>query len=205
MRHFFTTRVATTLLLITLVTGSCTVVGTLNPIYSNPKEFVIKKELVGKWVDTKDMSGHLIVDTLVSDLPKSYNLYMISKNDEGKIKDTTHFVGHLINNNGSYFLECWYNIDYDLVDLVIPRHFLANISFIGKNRIEFSFPDAERLIKLIDEKKLQLNYAERSEGKEDNEKSFLITNKTPALRRAFNAMKKYPELFKDKVTLTRSE
>ena len=193
------------LLLIIVVAGSCTVVGTLNPIYTNPKEFIIKRELVGKWIDTKDMSGHLIVDTLVKDFPKSYNLYMISKTDEEKDKDTTHFVGHLVNNNGSYFLECWYNIDYDIVDLVIPRHFIAKISFVDKDKIEFSFPDAERLIKLIDEKKLQLNYVEKSEGERDKNVSFLITNKSPSLRHAFNDIKKYPELFKDKVTLTRLE
>lgn len=195
------------LLLIIIVTGSCTVVGTLNPIYTNPKEFIIKRELVGKWIDTKDMTGHLIVDTLVKDFPKSYNLYMISKTDEEKDKDndTTHFIGHLVNNNGSYFLECWYNIDYDIVDLVIPRHFIAKISFVDKDKIEFSFPDAERLIKLIDDKKLQLNYVEKMEGERDKNVSFLITNKSPSLRHAFNGIKKYPELFKDKVTLTRSE
>jgi hypothetical protein len=204
MKYFITTRIATMLLLIMLVTGSCTVVGTLNPIYTNPKEFIIKKELVGKWVDSKDKSGHLIVDTFVNDYPKSYNLYMISKKDN-ESTDTTHFVGHLVNNSGSYFLECWYKIGYDMDDLVIPRHFIAKISFTGKDKLQFSFPDSERLIKLIDEKKLQLNYAEKIEGEGDKNISFLITNKSPALRNAISKMNKYPELFKDKVTLTRSE
>lgn len=204
MKHFIKTRVAIMLSLIMIAATSCTVVGTLNPIYTNPKEFVIKKELVGKWIDPKDKNGHLIVDTLVTDHPKSYNLYMITKED-GELTDTTHFVGHLVNNGGSYFLECWYEIEYDRVDLVIPRHFIAKISFTGKDKIEFSFPDAERLIKLINEKKLQLNYAEKVEGDGDKDVSFLITNKSPALRHAVNDMKKYPELFKDKVTLTRSE
>lgn len=192
------------LILATITTVSCTVVGTLNPIYTNPKDFIIKKELLGKWVDPKDLNGHLIVDTFVRDNPKSYNLYMVSKeNDE--FTDTTHFIGHLVNNGGSYFLECWYKVDFDKVDLVIPRHFIAKISFTGKDKIEFSFPDADRLIKLINEKKLPLNYAEKVEGEGNKNVSFLITSKSPALQYALTEMKKYPELFKDKVSLTRSK
>lgn len=203
MKHN-TSRVTIILILITIATGSCTVVGTLNPIYTNPKDFILKKELVGKWIDLNDVNGHLIVDTPGRDHPGSYTISMVAK-EKDEISDTTRFMGHLVNDGGSYFLECWYEIDYDRVDLVIPRHFIAKISFTGKDKVEFSFPDAERLIKLINEKKLRLNYAEKVEGKGDKNVSFLITSKSPALRSALTEMKKYPELFKDKVTLTRSK
>ncbi|HET9744606.1 MAG TPA: hypothetical protein VFP97_02770 [Chitinophagaceae bacterium] len=203
MKHS-TSRVTIMLIVISIATVSCTVVGTLNPIYTNPKDFIIKKELVGKWIDPKDVNDFLIIDTFVKDHPKSYRLSMVSKtNDE--LTDTTHFIGHLVNNGGSYFLECWYEVDFDKVDLLIPRHFIAKISFIGKDKIEFAFPDAELLIKLINEKKLALNYAEKVEGDGDKSVSFLITNKSSALRYALTEMKKYPELFRDKITLVHSE
>lgn len=205
MKHFFTSRIVTSLLLIMFATSSCTVVGTLHPIYNNPNEFVIKKELVGKWIDPKDADGYFIVDTFSAPSERGYEITFIADEPDGEVNDTLHFLGHLLNSNGSFFMECWYYVDGKIADLAIPRRFLAKISFPDKDKIELSFPDADRLLKLINDKKLQLTYTEQTKDFEPEHKSFLITDKTPALQKALTEIKKYPELFKDKFTLTRSE
>ena len=205
MNQFFTTRIATSVLLIMVVTSSCTVIGTLHPIYNNPNEFIIKKELVGKWIDPKDADGYFIVDTFSAPTEKGYEITFISNEPDGEINDTLQFIGHLAQSNGLFFMECWYYVDGKIADLAIPRRFLAKISFPGKDKIELSFPDADRLIKMIDEKKLQLNYTIQTKDFAVENKSFLITDKTVALQKALIEIKKYPELFKDKITLTRSE
>lgn len=193
------------LLFAVLAFSSCTVVGTLHPIYNDPEDFVIKKELVGKWIDPKDADGYFLVDTFIALSQKSYEITFISNEPDGEVNDTLHFIGHLVNSKGSFFMECWYYVDGKIADLAIPRHFLAKISFPDKDKIELSFPDGDRLIRMIDEKKLQLKYTVQTKDFVKKDNSFLITDNTAALQKALTEIKKHPELFKDKFILTRSE
>ena len=69
--------------------------------------------------------------------------------------------------------------------------------------MEVNFVDGEKLIKLINQKKLQLTYAKQKTGTESF--SYLILDKSPVLQKAIMDLKKYPEVFSDKTTLVRSE
>lgn len=195
-------KVTTLLFIIIITASSCTVVGTLYPVFNNEKDFVLNKGLEGRWIDPTDRKSYLLIKAN-EDL-KQYDIFFINSN-QNKPEDTAHFKGHLIANNDSYYLECWYNVESEIGDLVVARHFMIKAFFLSKNKIEFGFPDAERLIQLINEKKLQLQYAELEENSQPKNTSFLILDKSPVLQKAFMDMKKYPELFKDKVTLTRSK
>lgn len=82
---------------------------------------------------------------------------------------------------------------------MIPRHFIIRLSFPGENILEMAAPDTEELIKLIDQKKFLLQYANL---KKDD---YLILDKPAVLQKGFAESKKYPMLFKDKTVLHRLE
>lgn len=200
MKQYFSTKAAFLMLLMIMVASSCTVVGTLYPVYDNEKSYIIKNELVGKWSDPDDKKSHILIKA--DESVKAYTFSVVEKNDDNTV-DTTKFIGHLVNSNGTYFLEYWYQLHEDLKDLAVVRHFIAKINFAGKDKLELNFIEGERLVKLIDEKKLQLTYAKQKAGVESY--SYLILDKSPVLQKAVAELKKYPDVFSDKVTLVRSE
>ena len=196
MKQYFSTKTVFLMLLITVAISSCTVVGTLYPVYDNEKNYVIKNELIGKWSDTDDKKSNISITA--NESTNDYSISVIEKNDD----DTEHaskFAAHMVNNNGIYFLEYWYQLEEDAKDLAVVRHFIAKINFAGKDKLELNFIDGEKLMKLIDQKKLQLTYAKQKTGAESF--SYLILDKSPVLQKAITDLKKYPEVFSDKVIL----
>ena len=200
MKHFNKTRIAVMLLLLMITTASCTVVGTLNPIYNNQKSFVVKDELAGKWQDAKDKKGHILIEK--ADEQKQYKISVIDVSDDGK-EETQHFAGHLVNDKGIYFLEYWYDLDDDLKAFAVVRHFIVKVNFTNNNKLELNFMDGEQLIRLIDQKRLQLTYAKENSANDNF--NYLILDKSAVLQKAMTELKKYPEVFSDKTTLIRSE
>jgi hypothetical protein len=200
MKHLIKTRVAIMLLLSTMATASCTVVGTLNPIYDSEKSFVVNDGLSGKWTDAEDKKGYIFIEK-ANEL-KEYKISVTDIDDDEK-EETHYFIGHLINDKGLYFLEYWYDLDDNLKAFAVVRHFIAKINFTSKNKLEVDFIDGEKLVKLIDQKKLQLIYAKEKADKDNF--SYLILDKSPGLQKAVADLKKYPEVFSDKATLIRSE
>lgn len=182
--------------------SSCTVIGTLYPIYDNEKEYIIKKELAGKWMDNEDSSSYMFIDTTASGFNKLYKIYSIYIDRETGIEDTTRLLGHLVNSNGWYFLEYWYDLKKDLRDFMVVRHFVVKVTIHNKNEVELNFPDAEKLIGLIDQKKIQLTYA-KEEFNSPDEDYYMILDKPPVLRRALAETKKYPKLYTTKVIFFR--
>ena len=200
-KHFFLL-----LLAIAVTTASCKVVNNLYPISENENDFLLKKELIGKWKDIKDSSGYCQVDTAVGSGKKLYLATIVSRNEKNKsIMDTTNFWVRLIQIERSYFMDCQLDIensfpqkkdDYD--QWLIARHFIYKISFNGADQIELSYPDPDKLLQLIDENKIHLSYYKLIE---DN---YLILNKPTELQAALKESQHYSSvLYKEKDTLIR--
>jgi hypothetical protein len=189
-----------------LLASSCKVVGTLYPISRNEKDFIFKKELIGKWGDSRDSSGYYSVDTVSGKNGKLYQIKTVFTNNEKNTADTNRFRAILVMISGWYYLDCWFdlenefnNIDKNYEDWLIARHFIFRLSFPGTDKLEMVAPDGDELIKLIDQKKIIANYANL---KKDD---YLILDKPAILQRAFAESKKYPLLYKDKNVLHKLE
>jgi len=200
MKHLFTIKFCALLLVVASCT-SCTVVGTLYPVYDNEKNYVMKAELIGNWQDPGDKKGKITISA--DEIPKQYRIAVINFDDDNNTSDTLIFNGHLEYNYGTYYLEYWYQLNNDYKDLAVVRHFIAKINFAGKDKLEANFVDGEKLIKLIDQKKLQLTYAKQKTGEQSF--NYLILDKSSVLQKAISDLKKYPEVFSDKTTLVRAE
>ncbi len=182
--------------------SSCSSLSSLYPLTQNEKGFLYKKELIGKWRDTKDSSGYCTIDTIAGSGGKLYSAEVsdIQKDNSMRIN---WFLFRLIKINESYFLDCRFDLkketaseeDYD--DLVIAKHFFFTISFAGTDKLEVSSPDPDEFKKLMDQKKIALSYTELSEG------DYLILNKSKQLANGLTASKKYSQVYKSKNILVR--
>lgn len=185
--------------------SSCKVIGTLHPLSENENDFQFKKELIGKWGDIKDNSTFYQIDTVAGAKGKLYRAQIVSQEKEKKNAiDTSWFLIRLIKISDWYFLDCHLDLqtafpskEEDYSDWLIAKHFFCRLSFDSPDKIEVVFPDPDELIKLIDQKKLQLNY---SLMRKDD---YLILNKPNLLRKALADSKKFPSLYKDKMILTK--
>jgi hypothetical protein len=191
-------------LVVTIILTSCKVVGTLHSISENENDFLFKKELIGKWKEAKTNSDYYKIDTVKQSNGKLYRVMIVS-HEKGKI-NTTWFLSRLIKINDNYFLDCNYDLEYsfpkkenDLGDWLITKHFFFRLNFNNSNKIEMSFPDPDELMKLIDEKKIRLDY---SILKKDD---YLILNGSKELQKALTDANDYPSLYKDKMVLNRVE
>jgi hypothetical protein len=191
---------------VTILASSCKVAGTLYPLSLNENDFIFKKEMIGKWGDSKDSSGHYSVDTVSGNGGKLYEIEIVSYNKEKNTTDTARLNAHLVNINGWLYLDSWLiiknelnAIDKNYEDWLIARHFIIRLSFPEVNVLEMAAPDTEELIKLIDQKKILLHYANL---KKDD---YLILDKPAVLQKGLAQSKKYPMLFKDKNVLYRLE
>ena len=201
MKKFFLVAVV----LITIVISSCKVIGTLYPISENENDFLFKKELIGKWGDAKDNSGFYQIDTISGTGGKLYRAVIVSHEKEKEdVIDTSRFLARLVNIGDWYFLDSWMDLqslslskEKDYNDWLITKHFICRLSFNGSNKIEMVFPDPDELIKLIDQKKIKLNY---SILKKDD---YLILNKSKELQKGLTESGKYSFLYKDKIFLER--
>lgn len=189
-----------------LLASSCKVVGTLYPISQNVNDFIFKKEIIGKWGDSKDSSGYYAVDTVSGKGGKLYQIETVFINKEKNTADTNRFQALLVSISGSYYLDCWLDIEKEFTafdnnyeDWLIARHFIFRLSFPETDVLEMVAPDTEELIKLIDQKKIIVNYA--SLKKDD----YLILDKPAILQKWLAESKKYPLLYKDKNVLHRLE
>lgn len=195
----------TSLLAIVIITmiSSCKVVGTLYPLSDNENDFLFKKELTGKWTDPKDKSESYTVDTMPGTNGKSYSISVISAEKENaNLADTTIIFARLLKINQWYFLDCALNLEKthafkETNSWLVSKHFFYQLTFTGANTIEITYPDPEDLIKLIDGKKINLVYYKISK---DN---YLILNKPKENRAALAETKKYPLLYKEKITLVK--
>jgi len=194
------------ILCVAILASSCKVVGTLYPLSQNTNDFIFKKEMIGKWGDSKDSSGHYSVDTVSGEGGKLYEIEIVSYNKEKSTVDITSLNAHLVNINGLLYLDSWLAIKTELnaidksyEDWLIARHFIIRLSFPEINVLELMAPDTEELIKLIEQKKISLQYANL---KKDD---YLILDKPPVLQKGLAESKKYPMLFKDKNVLHRLE
>ncbi|HEY6062930.1 MAG TPA: hypothetical protein VIV35_04945 [Chitinophagaceae bacterium] len=196
-------QVALLLVSVGLLTSSCKIVGTLYPLSQNENDFIFKKEIIGKWGDPKDPAGYYKLDTVPGYGGKLYRT-VVTENKDGNIIDSNWFYARFINVNGWYFLDNWVNVtdilpakEKDYSDFLISKHFLFRLSFTNPDTIEMTAPDPDELIKLIDQKKILLHY---SQLKEDD---YLILDKSKELQKGLIESKKYPLLYKDKITLVR--
>jgi hypothetical protein len=191
------------LVLPAILISSCKVVGTLYPLSENEKDFLFKKELVGKWGDAKS-SDFYQIDTVSQTNGKSYRVMIVSHEKE-KI-DTAWFLVGLVKLGENYFIDSHIDIGHifsdkedDYNDWLITKHFFFRLNFTGPGKIEMAYPNPEELIKLIDEKKIRLDY---SILKKDD---YLILNKSKELQKGLTESTKYALLYKDKIVLNKVE
>lgn len=189
-----------------ILSSSCNVVNTLYPLSENKKDFLFKKELIGKWKEIKDSSVYYQVDTVAGENKKLYLATIVSADEENKsVMDTTYFNARLIQLGNSYFIDCQFEIEKnflqrkdDYSQWLIARHFILRVSFDGNDKIEISYPASDELVKLINEKKIRLTYY--TVGKDD----YLILDKPAALRAALQESEKYSSLlYKNKDVLVK--
>ena|SRR5690242_10846449 len=194
------------LLTATILSSSCNVVNTLYPLSENKKDFLFKKELIGKWKEIKDSSVYYQVDTVAGENKKLYLATIVSADEENKsVMDTTYFNARFIQLGNSYFIDCQFEIEKnflqrkdDYSQWLIARHFILRVSFDGNDKIEISYPASDELVKLINEKKIRLTYY--TVGKDD----YLILDKPAALRAALQESVKYSSiLYKNKDVLVK--
>ncbi|MBS1920922.1 MAG: hypothetical protein JST17_11775 [Bacteroidetes bacterium] len=185
--------------------SSCKIFSTLYPLSENDNDFIFKKELIGKWEGAKDTTGDCTIDTVAGSGGKLYTAGLTDL-DKNNITHTQWFLCRLIKVNQWYFLDCGLDMNRstslkgdDYNDLLITKHFIFSISFLEKDRLEISSPDSDEFIKLINQKKIKLDYTEL---KKDD---FLILNEPTQLKKGFSESKKYPLVYKDKTVLVRSE
>ncbi len=200
-KNFFLLLLATA-----ITTTSCKVVNTLYPISENENDFLFKKELIGKWKELKDTAGYIHVDTVMGSDKKLYMATIISPNEKNKsIMDTTNFRVRLAQIDKLYFIDCQLNLESsfpqradDYEGWLIVRHFVYQIVFDTDDRVEIIYPDPDKLLQLIDEKKIHLSYYNIAK---DN---YLILNKPSELQAALKKSQQYNSfLYKDKDTLMR--
>ena len=189
-----------------ILSSSCNVVNTLYPLSENKKDFLFKKELIGKWKEIKDSSVYYQVDTVAGENKKLYLATIVSADEENKsVMDTTYFNARLIQLGNSYFIDCQFEIEKNFLQRkdgysqwLIARHFILRVSFDGNDKIEISYPASDELVKLINEKKIRLTYY--TVGKDD----YLILDKPAALRAALQESEKYSSLlYKNKDVLVK--
>lgn len=189
-----------------ILSSSCNVVNTLYPLSENKKDFLFKKELIGKWKEIKDSSVYYQVDTVAGENKKLYLATIVSADEENKsVMDTTYFNARFIQLGNSYFIDCQFEIEKnflqrkdDYSQWLIARHFILRVSFDGNDKIEISYPASDELVKLINEKKIRLTYY--TVGKDD----YLILDKPAALRAALQESEKYSSLlYKNKDVLVK--
>lgn len=180
--------------------SSCTVVGTLYPLSEKREDYIFKKEMLGKWGESKDsFSYYYKVDTLPRNEGKLYRIEVIEYTNEGA--DTTPFLANLINLQGWYFLDCRYDLKRNLSDYMITRHFIMKLSFPSPGEIELSSPMPDLLIKLIDQKKVHLNYLRQGVNSKDSDYDYLIIDRPKYLQLALVETKKYPKLYEENIIL----
>jgi len=189
-----------------ILSSSCNVVNTLYPLSENKKDFLFKKELIGKWKEIKDSSVYYQIDTVAGENKKLYLATIVSADEENKsVMDTTYFNARFIQLGNSYFIDCQFEIEKnflqrkdDYSQWLIARHFILRVSFDGNDKIEISYPASDELVKLINEKKIRLTYY--TVGKDD----YLILDKPAALRAALQESEKYSSLlYKNKDVLVK--
>jgi hypothetical protein len=182
--------------------GSCNLVSSISPLSKDKNDLLFEKGFIGKWKEVKNSGGYFFVDTVAGSNGSRYLINVYSHNTAMVITDTTSFYGEIVNINGWKFLDCWFT-NYgtcaikDREDFLINKHFIFQISFPGKDSLAIAALSAEELKRLIDEKKIYLNY---TSIKEDE---YLLLDKPAVLQKALEASKKYPALYKDKSILIR--
>ena len=73
-------QIAGLIIIISLFASSCKMAGTLYPISQDQNDVILKKEMIGKWGDSKDTSGYYVVDTFSGKDGKLYQIKTIYKN-----------------------------------------------------------------------------------------------------------------------------
>lgn len=191
------------ILSVALMAASCTVVGALHPLSQQENDFIFKKELIGTWGDPKDPSGSCKIDTVTDSGGKLYRTEII-EHKKGSGTDTGYFLARLIKLDDWYFLDYWVDVpdiiptgEKNYSDLLISKHFFYRLSFTSPDKIEIAAPNPDELIKLIDQEKIRLHY---SRLKDDD---YLILDQPGELQKGLVETKKYPLLYKDKISLVR--
>jgi hypothetical protein len=181
--------------------SSCTVIGTLYPVSEDEKSHIFKKEFIGTWIHKGDSSSSYILDTLPGYNGKLYSINIIEETDN--VPDTTLFSGYVINLEGSFFLDYSYRLKGDMTDFFVARHFIIRLALVEPRKIELSYPDPDKLLKLIDEQKIQLKYAKLKKKSIHDEYDYLILDKPAVLQKALKETMKYPKIYSEKIILNR--
>jgi hypothetical protein len=189
--------------ILSLLLNSCIGLGTLHPISDVEADFIFKEELIGTWgEDPKDSSRYFSAYTTAGNNGKFYTIKYFFYDVDREKTDSICISSRLAYLNKSYFLDCQLckeSINEDYEDMLIRKHFIVKINFTETGNVEMISPDDNEFIKLIDQKKIALNYILL------NEDDYLMLDKPAILKKAILTSLKYPSVYKEKIIFQRLE
>jgi hypothetical protein len=179
-----------------VLSTSC--VQSLYPLAQQENEVIFKNELLGRWKE-RDGSEYF-VDSLSS---KTYEVTIVDHGDgqKKKFSDTSHFLMRLVNVHGKYFLDCspdmshrsFYQLGEQTVNFLLPVHFILKVNSIARDSIEIASLDSDALLKLLDQKKLQVDYQQI--GKDQT----LLSLRPEDLQQKLKELEKFPSAYETSV------
>lgn len=178
----------------------CSPIVTLHPLSENKSDFIFKKELMGQWKTSKEAKPIFFIDTVSSDSGPVYHILTPNHTTLGKksFDNKFWFFAKLIKLNNDYFLDTWLDINHLNVDtanyilpnneetdynpLIYPGHHIIHLKFINPNQLQFQIFDWEKIIKLLKERKLNLNYTTIKNPSSDGPESIILLDKPKRLQ-----------------------
>ena len=178
----------------------CSPIVTLHPLSENKSDFIFKKELMGEWKTSKEGKSVFFIDTVSSDSGPVYHILTADHTSIGKkgFRNKFWFFGRLIKLNNNYFLDTWLDINHLNVDttnyilpnneatdydpFIYPGHIIIHLKFINPNQLKFEIFDWEKILKLLNERKLNLNYTTYKTAVSDGGESIILLDKPKRLQ-----------------------
>lgn len=132
-------------------------VSSLYPISNNEKNFIFRKELLGRWAD-KENKTHVVVRKADD---KKYSIAVTDKEQSTfgtkKIPDTSFFSGFMIQLHSQLFLDCTPDTDHsqfnclgeEVKSALLPLHLIYKIDITGKDQISIAGMNIDSMQKFI--------------------------------------------------------
>jgi hypothetical protein len=180
----------------------CSPIVTLHPLSENKNDYIFKKELMGEWKETKESKSSIFIDTVTSENGPVYHIFIqdnggmnIGKKD---FDNKFWFFAKLIKLNNDYFLDTWFDVNHLNVDttnntylnneeieydpLLYPGHHILHLQFTNSNQLNYSILNGKKILKLLNEKKINFNYTTMKTVSNSNDETIILVDKSKRLQ-----------------------
>ena len=157
---------------------------------------------MGEWYGSKEAKSSIFIDTVTSASGPIYHIFMHDDLNitfgEKSFNNKFWLFGRLIKLNNDYFLDTWFDVnhlnadttnhilanneadDYDPV--LFPGHFIFKLKMIDKNNLQYSYFDVTNILKMINNKKLNLNYTKIKRGPDKEAETIILIDNSKRLQ-----------------------